>query len=96
MADYALSRKADADLTGIYIFSHKRFREATADAYLLSLEESFLTLARNPNLGRKIDHIRKGYFRYEYASHTIFYKIKKDGIVVMRVLYKKMETERHL
>ncbi|PIQ97461.1 MAG: hypothetical protein COV67_04065 [Nitrospinae bacterium CG11_big_fil_rev_8_21_14_0_20_56_8] len=65
MADYRLSNKADEDLTEIYTFSYQRFGEAGADAYLLSLEERFLALANQPHLGRKADHIRKGYFRYE-------------------------------
>lgn len=96
MADYELSNKADEDLTEIHIFSYQRFGEARADAYLLSLEERFLTLAGQPNLGRKVDHVRKGHVRYEHASHSIFYKTKKDGITVMRVLHKKMDTEQRL
>ncbi len=96
MADYRLSNKADEDLAGIYAFSYRRFGETGADAYLLALEERFLALAAQPHLGRKADHIRKGYFRYEHASHTIFYKVRKDGITVMRVLHGRMDTEQHL
>lgn len=96
MADYELSNKADEDLTDIYIFSYRRFGEVQADAYLFSLEESFSLLAQQPSLGRKIDHIRPGYFRHEHASHSVFYKRKKSGVKIMRVLHRGLDTERHL
>ena len=96
MAEYELSNKADEDLTEIYLFSYQRFGEARADAYLLAMEERFSTLAEQPFLGRKIDHIRAGYLRYEHASHSIFYTLKENGILVMRVLHQSMDSERRL
>lgn len=96
MADYELSNKADADLTEIYIFSYQRFGEAKADAYLQAIEKRFLMLAEQPLLGHRIDRIHKGYFRFEHASHSIFYKLKEDGITVVRVLHQSMDTERHV
>ncbi|MFQ5673670.1 MAG: type II toxin-antitoxin system RelE/ParE family toxin [Nitrospinales bacterium] len=96
MADYELSNKADEDLSEIYIFSHRRFGESRAAAYLQALEERFLMLAERPLLGRRIDHIHKAYFRFEYASHSIFYKLKKGGIFVVRVLHQSMDPERHV
>jgi toxin ParE1/3/4 len=96
MPDYELSKKADEDLTVIYIFSFQHFGEQRADAYLLSLAECFSLLAENPQLGRKIDHVRKDYFQHEHASHTVFYKTKKNGIRVMRVLHQRMESIDHL
>ena len=65
MAEYELSKKADEDLNDIYLFSHRRFGEAMADAYLLALERRFSILAAQPGLGRRIDLVRAGYFRYE-------------------------------
>ena len=96
MADYALSNKADEDLTEIYSFSYHRFGEARADAYLIALEECFSLLAEQPLLGRSIDQIRADYLRYEHASHTIFYKRTTDGILVMRVLHQSMDPGSHL
>jgi toxin ParE1/3/4 len=96
MADYELSLKAEHDLTEIYIFSYEKFGEAKADAYLIGLEGSFSHLADNPLLGRKIDHIRKGYLRYEYIGRSIFYKRTKTGIKIMRVLHGGMSIDQHL
>lgn len=96
MADYELSGKADQDLTEIYIYSYNNFGESKADSYFLGLEQSLIKLADKPNLGRKIDYIKQGYFRYEYVSHSIIYKQKEAGILVMRILHGCMDMERHL
>ena len=96
MADYALSNQADQDLTEIYIFSYQKFGPAKAASYLLALEETFWTLAENPHLGRQIDSIRKGYFRHEHVSHSIFYKMKGKDILIVRVLHQKMDAKRHI
>ncbi len=96
MAEYELSKKASADLNEIYLFSHGRFGRAKAEAYLLALQERFIRLAAQPLLGRPIDHIRKGYFRYQHASHAILYRPKVNGIIVMRVLHQRMDIRRHV
>ncbi|NIP39280.1 MAG: type II toxin-antitoxin system RelE/ParE family toxin [Candidatus Dadabacteria bacterium] len=96
MADYELSVKADQDLTEIYIYSYSNFGETKADSHFLGLEQRFLKLAENPNLGIKIDYIREGCFRYEYVCHSIFYKQKEDGILVMRILHGSMDVGKHL
>ena len=96
MAKYELSAAADRDLEGIYIYSYREFGEAKADAYLRSLEECFERLAAFPGIGRPIDHIRPGYFRFPHASHTVFFVKIADGIRVVRVLHQRMDPERHI
>jgi plasmid stabilization system protein ParE len=59
MAEYELSNKAAEDLDEI---SRQRFGAAKAQAYLLVLEQRFSVLAAQSRLGRRIDHIRPGYF----------------------------------
>jgi len=53
-------------------------------------------LARFPELGRSIGRLRRGYFRSEHASHTIFYVRFAEGIRVIRVLHERMDPERRL
>jgi toxin ParE1/3/4 len=96
MAEYELSKKADEDLNDIYRFSSRRFGAAAADTDLLALERRFSILAAQPGLGRRIDGIRSGYFRYEHASHSIFYHLSGNGIIVMRVLHRSMDIGRHI
>jgi toxin ParE1/3/4 len=96
VASFELSEAADRDLTGIYRYSYRQFGREQADAYLHSLDQCFTRLAQFPQLGRSIDHLRAGYFRFEHASHTIFYLRTEQGIRVIRVLHECMDPERHL
>ncbi len=96
MASFELSEAADRDPTGIYRYSYRQFSREQADAYLLSLEQCFARLGQFPLLGRSIDHLRHGYFRFEHASHTIFYLRTEHGIRIIRVLHERMDPERHL
>jgi toxin ParE1/3/4 len=96
MSKYTLSSKADKDITEIYQYSYERFGYMQADSYLQGLEDKFRHLADQPFVGRQIDHIRKGYFRYEYESHSIFYKQTENGIIIMRVLHRGRDMFRHV
>ena len=96
MASYILSNAADLDVTEIYNYSFLNFGESKAIAYLQSLEEALQYLATTPMVGKKIDDIRKGYRRYEHASHSIFYKIIKSDIFIVRILHQSMETSKHI
>lgn len=93
---FELSEAADGDLTEIYLYSHRQFGERQADAYLASLDDCFMRLARTPMIGRSIEHIRAGYLRFEHASHTVFYVRTERGVRIVRVLHESMDPERHL
>ncbi len=96
MAKFELTEAADRDLTGIYRFTYLRFGAEQADKYLLALENCFAQLADFPQLGRSIEHLRRGYFRLEHERHTIFYIRTKTGVRIVRVLHERMDPERHL
>ncbi len=96
MADYVLSNKADADLDDIYVFSHRTFGEAEADAYFLGLGGCLQTLAENPRLGRPADDIQPGLFRHDYGRHVVFHMIESGGIFVVRILHQAMDIGRHI
>lgn len=96
MNGYILSELADADLTDIYCYSYQNFGAAKAEAYLLSLEDCFDLLAMNNDMGTSINDIREGYFQHNHNSHAIFYRKFDDDILIMRILHKSMEKQRHL
>jgi toxin ParE1/3/4 len=96
MVHYKLTVKADEDLVNIFHYSLLQFGLNRAETYLTSLEEHFLTLAHSPELGRRIDHIRQGYFRYEHLSHIIFYKNIPEGVLIVRVLHQSVDVPKHI
>jgi toxin ParE1/3/4 len=96
MARFELTGAADRDLTEIYIYSHGRFGERQADDYLLGLSSCFAQLAEMADMGRSIEDIRAGYYRFTHARHVIFYKKFEGGVRIVRVLHIATDPERHL
>jgi toxin ParE1/3/4 len=82
MAKFELTGAAGRDLTDIYIYSYRRFGERQADDYLLGLESCFSNLAEMPDMGRSIEDIRAGYYRFAHARHVIFYRKIKRAFVL--------------
>ena len=96
MPKYELTEAAGADLSDIYSFTFTEFGERQADAYFESLDECLTRLASNPQLGREIGFLRKGYRLFVHQRHSIYYKPAKSGILVVRVLGPGMNPGAHL
>ena len=96
MANYRLSQKAKSDISNIYIYTYKNFGETQADRYVAGLEKVLEALSCQPALGRKINHIRKGYFRFEYMSHSIFFRKTRNILEIIRILHNGMDMKNHL
>ena len=67
-----------------------------ADRYLGDLEDCFQQLADTPGLGRQCDEIRPGLRRLEHGRHVIFYCQQAQGILISRILHRRMLPERHM
>ena len=96
MSRLRLTPKARADLDAIWDYTVKQWGTEQAEAYLLSLGETMKLLANQPGLGRNIDDIREGYFKFPAASHIFLYRLQPDAIEIIRILHKSMDVERHL
>lgn len=93
---YRLLPKAEADYFGIYAYTFEIFGEEQAEKYVGGLLDAFTLITEHNRIGRDIGHIRTGYFRYEYESHTIYYKQDRDDIAIVRILGEKQDPLRHL
>jgi toxin ParE1/3/4 len=96
VARYELTASADEDLVDIYTYSFIRFGEAQADAYFESLERCLNRLAENPQLGRDVSFIRKGYRRFIHRRHSIYFTAVRQGISISRILGPGKEINRDL
>ncbi|MCK6453216.1 MAG: type II toxin-antitoxin system RelE/ParE family toxin [Alphaproteobacteria bacterium] len=96
MADYVLSRKADDDLTDIYLFSYQTFGEQQADAYFLGLRDCLQALAGNPSQGRSAAHLLPGLLVHRHKRHFVFYMRETGGIFVVRIHHDAMDFGRHI
>lgn len=93
---FKVSKEAQNDLLEIGRYSKKKWGIRQRNKYLSELDRMFGQLADNPHLGRKCDHIRMGYCRYEHASHIIFYKFMDSYILISRILYKGMDVKSRI
>lgn len=87
MSKYVLSEEAENDIEEIFDFGEYKFGNALAITYLMGLKEHFEALAKNPDIGKKRNDIKKGLLSLPYVSHIIFYRILKSHIRIVRVLY---------
>jgi len=92
---YRLTPRAETDLEEIWLYTFKTWSLEQADSYLGDIVEVFDGLASGRKNGRPVD-VRDGYFKYPAGSHMVFYRLADDGLVVVRVLHKRMDVERHL
>ena len=96
MADSRLSRKADDDLTEIYLYPYRHFGASKADAYLSALEECFELISRQPSVSVDVARLRAGYRRYIHERHAVYYKVDDAGVLIVRVPGPGMAAETHL
>ncbi|NRA86728.1 MAG: type II toxin-antitoxin system RelE/ParE family toxin [Rhizobiales bacterium] len=86
MARYELANLADQDFENIFDFGIDTFGLVQAMDYQQGMKTRFEELAENPEFYQAIDHIRIGYRRSVYGSHSIYYKIEPTCVVIVRIL----------
>jgi toxin ParE1/3/4 len=91
-----LTPQARADLDDIWTYTAERWSLDQAEAYLRTLDATFQLLARHPGMGRGIDDIRQGYFKFPAASHILFFRVEKGQVEIVRILHKSSDVETQL
>ena len=72
MAGYELTYAADQDFENIFEFGLDTFGVDQAVRYHNGMMQRFAKLAEQPKLYPTVDHIRAGYRRSVYRSHSIY------------------------
>ncbi len=98
MAKIRLSRKAIADLDGIWDYTAQTWSEDQAVVYYRQIYTAIQGLDIIPMfLERTYDIVKPGVLGYKVGHHVFFYKKNKDGTIsVDRILHEKMDYQRHL
>ena len=91
-----LSRRAQADLDDVRDFSLERFGAVRAIAYLDAVEQAFRRIPELSRNRRPASGVAAAAPVLACEQHRIFYDVRKDRVVVLRILDKAMEVERHL
>ncbi len=86
MEVFRLTKKADADLAGLYRYGIKNFGTERADLYFNSLYARLREIGNDP-IRFPITEYKKGYRRSVHAPHTIYYRIIDPNMVeIVRIL----------
>lgn len=91
---YKLTERAADDFRGIYDYTLMNFGENHADHYTDALEAFFETLSNMPNMGQNYVSV-PDVMKINFQAHRIFYTIKNEGILVIRILHQQMDPLRH-
>jgi len=86
MGRYELSEAAALDFESIFNFGIDTFGLAQAVEYQQGMTKRFAALAEQPELYPTVDHIRAGYRRSAYTSHSIYYRIEPTCVFIVRIL----------
>ena len=92
----SFSRRAKADIRGIWDYTVDVWGTGQAGIYLGILEAAVDAIAENPKLGRPCNDIRQGYRKHLVGSHVLYYRLKRKGVFVVRILHQRMDPERNL
>ena len=95
MKNYKLTPRAIKDLEGIYTYSLRGWGAERADQYIHDVFSAFQKLADNDKIGRDYRHVRPSLYAFNVVSHEIFYKATSEGVTVIRVLHKSMDSRKH-
>lgn len=97
MVKYQLTNLAVQDLSDIWNYTFDNWSEQKADNYHEQLVDSFLSIANNPNNGRKFEGVRKELFGIKVNRHLVFYRIKSNELVeITRILHERMDLKNRL
>jgi toxin ParE1/3/4 len=91
-----LSRKAQADLDDIRDHSAAEFGVERAVVYLDALESAFRRIVDYPETGAVHPTVRPLTRSLGSQQHRIFHEVGRENILIVRILHKAMDGERHL
>lgn len=90
MPKYSVSKPAQSDLRVITRYTLEKWGAEQAFHYVQDLQRCFQTLAEAPGIGRSCDAISMGLHRHKQGKHVVFYRLKPEGIRIVRVLHQQM------
>lgn len=95
---YKISVKAADDIENIWFYTFENWSAEQADKYVKLILDEIERLSQNPDSGKDVSHIRKGYRRSKVKLHLIFYRInkKQNEIEIIRLLHQQMDIPNRL
>jgi toxin ParE1/3/4 len=93
---YRTTRRADADVFDIYSQGVIDFGEPQAERYHAGLLRAFEFVAAHPLAARERNEYSPPVRMHFFGAHMVAYLVKKDHVLIVRVLHGRQDWERHL
>ena len=95
MPSYKFADSAWIDLSDIVDYTIEHWSAEQAIAYIDGLEVVAQAIADAPMIGKACDDLYEDLRAFPYESHVLYYLKSDDGITIIRVLHKSMNTALH-
>ena len=92
---YELSFEAVEDLETVFAYTFYQFGYDQASKYLDSFDVLFDDLCLNPNIGRLRGELRAELRSVNHQSHIVFYRIRDNKIIIIRILHGSRDLPRY-
>ena len=89
MKRYQLSREADADLNGIWVYIVQRASAEAASDFIWKFYETFRSLAGSPRAGVNIPDVPGDVRKFPMGNYLIYYRVLPGKVLIDRVLHGK-------
>ena len=93
---YTLRRLAENDLEEIWLYTLQEWGVDQGDKYIRGLISRFSWLMENPQIGKRRDDIKPGYYSFPEGSHIIFYTLTNYGIDIIGIPHQRMDIISYL
>jgi len=93
MKTYSFTDEAVSDLEGIVEHSLNAWGQNQTQLYISELEQLCENLAETPFMGQPCNELFTGLRLFHFRSHTLYYTLSAEGICIVRILHKKMNTD---
>lgn len=93
---YKFSAQALRDQEELFRYSIYQFGIQQTEFYFDDLKRILCLLADFLTMGTLAENIRSGLRLHIHKSHSIYYRIKKDHIFIVRILHNKMDHRHHI
>jgi toxin ParE1/3/4 len=86
-----VSRRAQADIRRIYVYTATHWNIDQADRYQRQIGSAFHELAQFPAIGIERPDIARGIRSWVIGSHVVLYPVRDDEIVISRLVQTRQD-----
>jgi len=96
MLTLRVTEERQNDIIEIGFYTQNKWGTAQRRSYLNDIDQRLIWLLEYWELGKPREEIKEGYYSYQQAQHTIFYRVNNNNLEIIGVLHSSSEFKNHL